>query len=109
MITKFKIFEEYETTLQDFDNLIVGDILIAKNDIYINYPNNIQKNYRGTELSFFGDKLFIEKGKKKKISKIIKGNIFLSGFRFPVDKMTLHILFDIKNSELKKDINKYNL
>lgn len=109
MITNFKIFEEYESTLDDFNNIEVGDILIAKHDIFIDYPNNIQKNYRGTELAFFGDKIFMYKGKKKKVSKISQEGIYLSGFRHPVKNQTLHKLFDIKDGELKRDIKKYNL
>lgn len=109
MITNFKIFESYKDTEEDFLNIEVGDILIAKHDIFIDYPNNIQKNYRGTELAFFGDKLFLVKGKNKKVSKISYDGIHLSGFRFPVDIKTLHKLFDIKNVELKRDAKKYNL
>jgi hypothetical protein len=107
MITNFKIFEE--STLDDFNYLQVGDILIAKDDIFISYPNYIERNFRSKKISFFGDKLFLLKGKKKKISKIIKGNIFLSGLNFPVDINTLDKLFTIKDVELKKDMKKYNL
>ena len=109
MITNFKIFEEYDCTLDDFYNLEVGDILIAKNDIFIDYPNKIQRNYRLPELTFFGDKLFIQEGKKKKVSKIEPYGVVLSGFGYYIDFKTIHKLFNIKNAELKKDINKYNL
>jgi len=104
-----KIYEDYQDSIEDFVNLKEGDILIAKYDIYIRLPKGVEVNYNSPKLSLFGDKLFVKKGKNKKITKNTMGGIYLTGFNHLVPDEKLQRYFTIKNGELLKNMRKFNL
>lgn len=108
MITKFNIFENYVSTYADFKFLEAGDILIAKSDVYIRHFTGSMK-WMTPIIGYYGDKLFIKKGRTKKVSKIDHNGIHLSGFSPGISVEFLHEFFIIKDIELKKSMNKYNL
>jgi hypothetical protein len=110
-----KLYEDYEDSIEDFENLKKGDILISKYDIYIKYPKGFQVNYMSPILSLFGDKLFVTKGRTKKV-KIVdnsgrnsSGPIYLSGYNCPISIEKIQKYFTIKNGEILKSTNKFNI
>jgi len=110
-ILKFdKFFEEYESPIEDFISLEVGDKLIAKNDVYIRRSRGSELNYLTPSiLDVYGDRLFVKKGRTKKISKIDYNGIHLSGFSSGLTIHNLYKFFTIKNGEFLSDTHKYNL
>ena len=108
-IKKYEEYSEYnELTIDDYKFLQAGDILIAKEDVYTDKPVGSDKHWRSTRLSFFGDKIFVRKGRTKKI-KSVGYNFKLSGFSPGVDIETIMKLFTIKDVELMRSMRKYNL
>ena len=105
-----KLYEEYEDSIEDFENLKEGDILIAKDDIYVKYPKGAEINYKSPIICFYGDKLFMKKGRTKKV-KIYKygTGFYLSGFPGLISTEKLKKYFTIKNGELLNIANKFNL
>lgn len=110
MITLFEDFESehYIASEDDFNFIEPGDILIAKDDVYLSKPHMMCPR----RLAFSGEKLFAKKGSKKLVKKGKFQSIALNGFNGILDNHILAKFFTIKDKnkiETLKKMKKYNL